>query len=178
MLLNFVLRLLKSFVYSSIYWTESSTTRGSFLYRHDGKTTQLVLGQSPSAAELTRGSRAATRSRARFRSGARSRTGARSRSAQTGCSCTSMSLSGMFALDTTMSTTMSSVGHPDVLFVWDRQSGEIWTSDRQGCHCRMLRGATLGQPHIGTVTAISGGFKGEGGAVGAAVPLFVPEFFQ
>jgi len=110
---------------SSVYWTESSTANGSSLYRHDGQTTHLVLGQSAADDALTS-----------------------SRSSQTGCSCTAMSLSEQFAVD----TTSLDVNRSEALFVWHKQSGEIWTADRQGCQCRRLHGTILARPHIGTCT--------------------------
>ena len=109
--------------FSSVYWTESLTDRGSSLYRHDGQMTQMVLG-----AEVQ----------------------TRSQTTESSCSCPVMTVSGMFAVD----TTASDVDGSEALFVWDRQTGMIWTSDRHGCHCRLLRGAVLGQPHIGSVTIL------------------------
>jgi len=111
-------------VSSSVYWTESSTTGvGSSLYRHDSQTTHMVLGRS-TADEVYSGSQ----------------------STDGGCSCQAMSLSEMFVVD----ITTSRVNNFDALFVWDRLSGEIWTSDRRGCRCRLLRSAdTLAEPHIG-----------------------------
>ena len=115
---------------SSVYWTESSTAGGSVLYRHDSRTTQMVLGRSPTA-EGTRPRRSHD-------------AGVRSRSIETGCSCPAMSLAELFAVDTTAT---SGSDTDAVLFVWERESGgQIWTADRQGCICRLLRGATLAQP--------------------------------
>jgi len=57
-----------------------------------------------------------------------------------------MSLSEQFVVD----TTSLDVGRSEALFVWDKKSGNIWTADRQGCHCRMLRGTILARPHLGT----------------------------
>ena len=110
--------------HSSVYWTESSYADGSSLYRHDSQTTHVILGPS-SGADVT------TRSES---------------TEEPGCSCPAASVSQMFAVD----ATLPNVDNYDALFVWHEESGEIWTSDRHGCRCRLLRGATLAQPHIGT----------------------------